>query len=80
MEDSFIFPNVLIFWVILLNLFDLAEKAVMRFLGVAEFESVLKFCVVPFLGPLVPIFAQNFNVTHEKRVVRGQGPINRVSR
>ncbi len=45
------------FWTYLSNLFSLGETAVLRVFEVAEFESVVKCEVEPFLVALGPIFA-----------------------
>ncbi len=68
-----------IFWVNLSNSFDFEDTAVIEVFMVAEFESVLKIVVVPFLVPLGPIFARNFGITREWRVARARGRLHRIS-
>ncbi len=63
-----------------MNSFDLAVKAVMGVSEVAKFESVLKIWDAHYVRVLSPIFAQNFCITPEKRVVRAGEPLHRVSR
>ncbi len=69
-----------IFWVNLLKSFDLTEKVVTEVYVVAELESFLKIWVAHFLWPLGTIFAQNFGITPEQRVVRSRGPFHAVCR
>ncbi len=60
--------------------FDFAEKAATEVYGVAELESVLKILVAHVLGPLGTIFAPNFGITPEQRVIMGREPYHLVSR
>ncbi len=53
------------FWVSLSSSFDLEEMAVMEVFEVAEFESVLKIEMAPFLVGLGPIFARYLGITRD---------------
>ncbi len=61
------------------NSFYLKETAVIRVFEVAEFKSVVKVEVAPFLVVLGPVFARNLGITLKWWVVQARRSLLRVS-